>query len=129
MKQRRGAEEWRRLVQDWKRSGETAARFAKRRGLSARTLVWWAWRLRQSSPSTKRGRRSKKREVTASRAVQLVPVEIEPIRSDGDGGPSDAELVWELAAPSGHVLRVLGSGAMRALDEALVAVTRIDRQR
>jgi len=42
---RRTREEWRRLVAQWRGSGETKATFARRAGVNANTLGWWAWKL------------------------------------------------------------------------------------
>ena len=50
MKQRKGttrrtAAEWADEVRAWRRSGKTAAGYARRRGFKATTLSWWAWKL------------------------------------------------------------------------------------
>lgn len=43
--------EWRRRVQAWRASGESATQFAARAGYNARTLTWWSSRLRaKASP-------------------------------------------------------------------------------
>jgi hypothetical protein len=42
----RTAEEWRRLVGEWRASGLPGRSFAMARGVNAHTLAWWAWRLR-----------------------------------------------------------------------------------
>ncbi len=42
---RRTAAEWHELVSDWKGSGLTAREYAAWRGLNARTLSWWKWKL------------------------------------------------------------------------------------
>ena len=42
---RRSAAEWRALVAEWRASGQSRGTFATVRGLSPRTLGWWAWRL------------------------------------------------------------------------------------
>ncbi|MEB2314348.1 MAG: hypothetical protein OZ928_21100 [Polyangiaceae bacterium] len=120
MKQaRRSAKEWARLIRAWERSGRTAAQFAEPRGLSPRTLVWWKWRLAHD-----------RTPVTAARtAVQLVPVRIEDEHGDGAGASADPDLAWELAAPSGHVLRVYERGSVQVLREALAIVERCGRRR
>ena len=38
-------EQWAKRVEQWKQSGLTAREFARRRGLAARSLSWWKWRL------------------------------------------------------------------------------------
>ena len=43
---RRSAVAWAKLVSAWEASGVDAETFAGRRGLSARGLKWWRWKLR-----------------------------------------------------------------------------------
>jgi hypothetical protein len=43
--ERRSAEEWRELVEEWLASGLSRAEFAARRRLNAVTLGWWKWKL------------------------------------------------------------------------------------
>ena len=45
-------EQWAKRVEQWKRSGLTAARFASRHGLSPRSLTWWKWRLGRVAEKT-----------------------------------------------------------------------------
>jgi hypothetical protein len=113
---RRSAKEWKRLVREWERSGLTAGAFASKRGLRRDTLVWWRWRLR----------RAEKPKVAKPTAVQLVPVEFEPDPALVER--SRAEVAWEIAAPSGHVLRVYKRGALPMLREALNMVARGGRK-
>lgn len=94
---RRSAAEWADEVSAWRRSGKSAAGYARSRGLKATTLTWWAWKL--------------EREGTA-REVALVEV----VAADAAMQP---EAGWELVTAGGHQLR--GSGAMSAdLAAALV---------
>jgi transposase len=37
--------EWRVRVEKWRKSGLTAAEYAERSGLKAKSLQWWRWRL------------------------------------------------------------------------------------
>lgn len=115
---RRSAKEWQRLVGEWERSGQTAERFAARRGLSRTRLQWWQWRLRREAPSAS----------AAGRAVELVPVQVAP-EPNGSAETRDARLSWELEAPSGYVLRVYGHDGQRALRQALTVVARGRRRR
>lgn len=92
-------------MEEWEHSGLSAAAFAKRRCLRKDTLVWWRWRLGRS------------KHPPAS--VKLVPVEIEP---EADRQAVNAEVAWELAGPSGHVLRVYERGVVHVLREALDVV-------
>ena len=39
------AEQWRERVEAWVASGKTAEAFAASRGIDARQLAWWKWRL------------------------------------------------------------------------------------
>ena len=113
---RRSAKEWAALVRAWKRSGETAAQFAESRALSPRTLAWWKWRLKQGDATA-----------AVPSAVQLVPVRVsDDVRAHCD---IEGELAWELEGPAGHVLRVRGRAAARALGEALAIVERGGRRR
>ena len=115
---RRSAQEWQRLVGEWERSGQTAERFAARKGLNRARLQWWQWRLRREAPSAP----------AASRAVKLVPVQVAP-EPKGPAETTDARLSWELEAPSGYVLRVYGRDGQRALRQALTVVARGRRRR
>ena len=44
---------WRRLVKEWRQSGETALVFAQGRGLSAWTLRWWSSELKKRDAEKK----------------------------------------------------------------------------
>jgi len=50
-------QKWARLVREWRRSGATAAQYARSAGVNAGTLSYWAWRLgreeRAAEPTTK----------------------------------------------------------------------------
>lgn len=85
---RRSAEEWSRDVAAWRRGGETAARYAKRKGLSVGSLRWWSWRL---------GRDHGRNE-----AVELVAVEVVP---DPAARSVDAEQ-WRAVVRVDHAAEV-----------------------
>ena len=108
------------MVREWQRSGRSAAAFAAARGLCVGTLMWWRSRLR------KRGRA--RPATRTQRALQLVPVRIESDAQD-EPGAAEPSVAWELAAPTGHVLRVVERGAAPVLREALVAIARDGRRR
>ena len=105
MKQRKGttrrtAAQWADEVRAWRRSGKTAAEYARRRGFKATTLSWWAWKLERDGVLDRTAR------------VELVEV----VATDA-GAPPDAG--GELVTAEGHRLR--GSAAMGAeLTEVIV---------
>jgi transposase len=45
------AREWAARIEQWRRSGKSAAEFAEASGWNARTLSWWAWRLKSKRRS------------------------------------------------------------------------------
>ena len=101
---RRSAREWARLVEDWKKSGQTVQDFAKRRGLPPRRLSWWKWRLAARSRGGEDG-------------LRLVPVVAEPASVPGSMPATE----WEVVTAGGHMLRL--RGAMAAADVAVVLAT------
>lgn len=48
---RRTREDWKRLVAEFRASGMGTTEFARKRRLNPRTLQWWAWELRDESPT------------------------------------------------------------------------------
>ena len=100
---RRSAREWARLVEDWKKSGQSVGDFARKRGLEPRRLAWWKWRL-ASGP----------RDVED--ALRLVPVKVEPASA-----PMLAT-EWELVTARGHVLRSRGPAAPTDIAVVLAAL-------
>ena len=51
--QRRTAEEWRGIVQDWLASGRSKDVYARELGVSPVTLGWWQWKLGVVAPEPK----------------------------------------------------------------------------
>lgn len=49
---RRSAAEWRKIVDRWIRSGQSARAFASKHQLSTTSLTWWRWRLRAGSTAS-----------------------------------------------------------------------------
>jgi len=78
----RKAAEWSERVSAWKASGQTAEVFARSRGLSPRTLVWWASRLRHSA--------------TAASTAQVPMARV--VRATADVSPSSSAIVIEIGA-------------------------------
>lgn len=48
---RRAREYWADHVQRWRTSKQTCATYARRAGLNAKTLSWWAWKLDEADES------------------------------------------------------------------------------
>lgn len=69
---RRRAAEWRGLVQEWRKSGQTRDEFAAARGLRPTTLGWWA------SELARRGQMAQVANKSSSPAVQpaFLPVRV-----------------------------------------------------
>jgi hypothetical protein len=110
--QRRSAAEWRQLLRELERSGETPVAFARARGIRPDTLKWWRWRLRRATKA-------------ASSRSRSNPVKLIAVRPAPDLAPRDrsaATPVWELVAPSGHELRVYDPRGLTVLRAALVAL-------
>lgn len=100
--------EWKRRVQQWKKSGQTAEVFAARRGLNPSTLRWWSSTLQRSAAPE----RAPAPEVGFAR---VVPVDTAPARSDE---PAALELVL----PSGRVVRVRQGFDAALLRELIAAL-------
>jgi transposase len=45
-------DEWARRVQEWQGSGLSAAEYARRKRLRARSLTWWRWKLAGKATTT-----------------------------------------------------------------------------
>jgi len=94
-------------VRAWARSGTSAREFAASRGVSARSLSWWKWRLsKDQAQAARRG--------PATAGVELVPVDV--VDDGTDGGEC-----WELRTAKGH-LRVhgaLGTSELHVVLDAL----------
>lgn len=87
-KQKRSREDWKRLVEALSSSGESAQEFAESRGLNARTLQWWRWRLRIDAKD-------------ATPTPRFVPVTVEDWC---EPEPAQSRLV-EAGLPNGVTLR------------------------
>ncbi len=81
--------EWAERVARWEASGLSAAAFAARERLAARSLVWWRWKLR-ASPSP------------AASPLDFLPVRVV---STAAARPSTAEPI-EIVLPNGRIVRV-----------------------
>lgn len=112
MAPRRSAKEWERLIGELERSGQSAATFARARGIRSETLTWWRWRLRSQ----------KKRRPVRVKAAPVKLVAVEPTAVVADDRKSDGAPAWELTSPSGHTLRVYDRGGLDVLEAALSAI-------
>jgi len=126
-KRRRTSAEWERVVRQWERSGLSAREFAARRGLVARTLVWWRWRLRRDGEAASAAIVKARPSRPSTPRVDFVPVEVEDADDARTSTPS--EVAWELHGPEGHVLRVFSEGTERVLAEAVLSMMRGPRRR
>lgn len=110
---RRRAAEWRGLVEEWRKSGETREAFAAARGLRPTTLGWWA------SELTRRGRPSpvEKKMSTRGEPAMFLPVRVvgETARPraalavdarEPATGPARSDRYAEIVLGSGRVLRI-----------------------
>ena len=100
--------EWQRRVVAWKKSGLSAAVFARQHGLSAATLSWWSWKLGAAPAQSE------------SRALALLPVRV----AAASAAAAEATTPIEIAIDD-YVIRVR-AGFDRA---ALVAVVDALRSR
>ncbi len=111
---------WQRVVRAWRRSGKTAAEFARERDVAEATLRWWAWRLARDveAPTT---------EATGE-GMALVPVRIvegadraaKVPRRTAAAEQRDAQ--WTLRTSRGEitVYAVADSAVLRAAVAALI---------
>lgn len=106
------ASEWRELVAEWKKSGQSPAEFAATHGVTEKTLRWWETTFR-----TGRNARLPARE--PAKAPRMVAVRIEPTPPSTDR--------WELLTAQGHTLRGRDPLAPALLDVLLRALLRAPR--
>ena len=108
-----------RLVARWRRSGQSAAEFAARRGISQWALYSWAKQL-GAGPGPRRQPRRPIRSSTAAGTPAFIPV-----RLVGDGHadpPARAEGVVEIQLRGGDVVRVVGDVGAEWLRAVVTAV-------
>jgi hypothetical protein len=107
---RRTRAEWRRLVNQWRRSGSTARVFAEKHDVEPHTLSWWKWHLKSKPPPAARAR-------PKGDLVRLMRVDVAETPATRD------DIAWELTSASGERLRVRGSIAPADLRAVLSALT------
>ena len=113
---RQSAREWARLVEAWKKSGETAPDFAASHGVKPGRLTWWKWKLtaRTSAPAED---------------LRLVAVQIAPPATDPTTATESTSPAWEIASAHGDVLRVYRGIAPAELAAVLSALRTSGEQR
>jgi transposase-like protein len=108
-----------RLVAEWRRSGESAAEFGGRRGISQWSLYSWVKQL-GAGPNRRRQQRRPVRSSTTAAASGFIPV-----RLVGDGHadpPTRAEGAVEIQLRGGDVVRVVGEVSAERLRAVVTAV-------
>lgn len=93
-------------MREWKASGLTTAEFAAREGLKARTLTWWAWKLKSEGESLTEPPCAKGHDEQAEKTEPTEPalefVEIEPVT----GPTMDPAGLTDSAGPAGLELKI-----------------------
>ena len=108
-----------RLVAEWRRSGQSAAEFGARRGISQWALYSWVKQL-----GARPNRRWQQRRPVRSSMTAGAPGFI-PVRLVGDGDadpPARAEGVVEIQLRGGDVVRVVGEVSAERLRAVVTAV-------
>ena len=113
-----GSGERKRLVAMWRRSGQSAAAFADRHGISLWALYWWA---RQGGAGAK-GRRPPQRSgrSTTAGAPGFIPVRL--VGEEHSDPPAPAEGIVEIRLCGGDVVRVGGEVSVERLRAVVTAV-------
>ncbi len=95
--------EWTERVKRWKRSGLSAAEFARREGLKAKQLHWWTWKLGASdgAPPPEEPRFLPVRVVSAPAPAPSALAEF--VKTSPSGSAATA---IEIALPNGRLVRV-----------------------
>jgi len=113
---RQSGREWARLVEAWKKSGETAADFAAAHGVKPGRLTWWKWKLAA-------------RAAAPAEELRLVAVEIAQAATAPATATELTSLSWEIASAHGDVLRVYRSIAPAELAAVLSVLCASGEQR
>jgi hypothetical protein len=121
------------IVERWRRSGQSAAVYSKRCGMSQWKLFAWAKKCdtrsegrRGAAGLTASGGKQRGRRAKVSRHVDLIPVRL--LTEDGIGSqrgltpPVAAEGVIEIRLRSGEVVRLVGEVPLERVRSVLTAV-------
>jgi hypothetical protein len=112
---RRTREQWRHVIAQWRRSGESGQEFAGKLGVLETTLRWWAWRLD-----------SQDKQALGDRPVSLVPVRVigEDEMSEHHAKARATPLAWTLRTARGELCVYAGDHDVVAVVAALVGRSR-----
>ena len=108
-----------RLVARWRRSGQSAAEFADRHGISQWALYSWAKQLGAGPKRRRPPQRSVRRSTTAG-ASGFIPVRL--VGDEHADPPARAEGVVEIQLRGGDVVRVVGEVSAERLRAVVTAV-------
>ena len=104
-------DQWRQLVSEWERSGQTRAEFAKARGIVASTFAWWGTTLRREQRALA--------ETTSAAPFKLASVSSEAVIST----PKFRSLVVRVGAASIEVSEGFDAALLASVVAALGAKT------
>jgi hypothetical protein len=119
--------EWRRVIKEWRESGETLPDFAAERGLSRWTVRWWCTELKKRD--AERSRAGKSAEGAPGAALdaggRLVPVRVidgrmarenrqaRPRRASGHGSKPASDWGWARRPEGDGVIEIVPFGEVR----------------
>lgn len=118
---RRSAEQWRSLVDAWRRSGQPRERFARERGLKASTLGWWASELTRRERLDSSGIAGS----TGVEATSFLPVRVIAAASPASASSVARSVRVEIVLGAGRKLRV-PVGADAAWVARMVSVLEVE---
>jgi hypothetical protein len=95
------ATEWRRRIEAWKRSGQTAGEYGARHGINPRQLYWWSWWLRKNgAPEVGDAERA------GQQPVRLLPVRVVATAMSPVVAAPSSPRCAEVALVGNRVLRI-----------------------
>jgi hypothetical protein len=106
VQRRRKAAEWKRLVEEWRASGESAEAYGVRADVRAKTLEWW------SAELARRGRVKSPAPVPPPPAVTFLPVSVR-----GADSIDRATSVFARVEVGGFTVQVLSNANMALVAE------------
>ena len=106
----KAARRWRRIVDDWRRSGLSARQYAQGRGISAQTLYFWSSRL---------GKQHSESAIATTPPPKFLPVALVETAPAATREDSSA---LEVVLPGGEVIRVSPGADMHHLGRVVAAL-------